>query len=163
MPKLYLFAAMLVALAINSSAQETTGPVNKKINRIILHFKDTTGLFVQLGRILIDRDYDIDFKDAAFGVIKTKSKRIGSVFNYDFSLKAVFRDSTITFTGLFYNQPGSGPYDIQYKNAEITKSGTGKEILAISALLHPASVTYKYIELHTGEKMPPPAQRWGRF
>ena len=81
---------------ITCTAQETTEPVLKSSNRIILHFDDTTGVFTQLGRLLIDRGYDIEMKDREFGILRTKPSKYYSYSNYHAEIKSIFRDSTVT-------------------------------------------------------------------
>lgn len=126
--------------------QETATPILRKSNRIILHFKDTTGLFTQLARILIDRGHDIDFKDRELGILRTKPSTVpgGELFTYKMEVKTVFRDSTITFSG----ETHQNAFDRDY-NYEVlyTKKGPWAEMMLIGELLKPASITYLTVNI----------------
>jgi len=66
------FSVFILLISVKGFAQETTEPIKNKSNRIILHFKDTTGLFTRLAKDLIDRGYELETKDRDLGILKTK-------------------------------------------------------------------------------------------
>jgi hypothetical protein len=156
MNKLYLFFFLLLTVAF-AQAQDTTAPVLNKSNRIILHFTDTTGKFTQLARILIDRGYDIDMIDREFGILRTKPSplRGGDVFTDQVEIKTLFRDSTITFSGVFHYE-GSGRDFTRYEDkleVSYSKKMTSyimlswEEMGKIAELLKPAFITYSTVDV----------------
>jgi len=138
-------------------AQETTAAVWNKSNCIILHFTDTTGKFTQLARLFIDRGYDIDMKDRELGILRTKPSplRGGHTFLDKLEIKTIFRDSTITFSGVTYS-PGVGndftrfddKYEVLYsKKWERNIMLSWEEMQTIAELLKPASITYSTVDV----------------
>lgn len=133
---------------LTCTAQETTEPVLKKSNRIILHFDDTTGLFTRMGRLLIDRGYDIEYKDREFGILRTKPKLYYSGYNTYAELKTIFRDSTVT---LYSDYGIDNPIrEVRY----VTPKGilnnfanrVWAEMMKIAELLKPKTITYSRFE-----------------
>jgi len=138
------------AFAITTcSAQETTEPVLKSSNRIILHYDDTTGLFTQLVKIFIDKGYDIEWKDREFGHLRTGPKYLFE-YNQTFSvIKTLFSDSTIILYGFgrqydFYNEARSARYKVENKGSIATR--TWNEMMTIAELMKPKSITYAHVE-----------------
>lgn len=133
---------------ITCTAQETTQPVLKSSNRIILHFDDTTAVFTKLGRLLIDRGYDIEMKDREFGILRTKPTKNYSYSNYHAEIKSIFRDSTVT---LYAN---TGQNEINDEVNYTTRKGfiystTSKawvEMMKIAEMLKPKKITYTRVE-----------------
>lgn len=142
MNKIYTLSCFLLFIGGQLSGQETATPVLNKSNRIILHFKDTTGLFTALARILIDRGHDIEFKDRELGILRTKFSTIpgGYSFTDKMEVKTVFRDSTITFSSATHARGYDRDYN--YEVVFTKKSSTWAELMLIGELLKPASVTY---------------------
>ena len=139
-----------LAFAITTcTAQETTEPVKKSSNRIILHYDDTTGLFTQLVKIFIDKGYDIEWKDREFGILRTAPKYLLEQ-NQTFSvIKALFKDSTIIMYGFgrqydFYNEARSSVLKKENKGSMATR--TWNEIMKIAELMKPKSITYSQVE-----------------
>ena len=125
-------------------------PVLNKSNRIILHFKDTTGLFTALARILIDRGHDIEFIDREFGIIRTRLSPIpgDNSFDEQMMLKTVFRDSTITISSALrsvaFNREAN--YEVKFtKKRKDSIDLTWDELMQIVELLKPASITYSTV------------------
>ena len=156
MKKLYLsFSLLLFGVAV--LAQDTTAPVLNKSNRIILHFRDTTGKFMQLARLLIDRGYDIAMKDRELGILRTTHSplRGGHSFHDQLEILTIFRDSTITFSGITYS-PGIGSEfsKFEYKS-EVSYSKrwdrnlmlSWEEMQKIAELLKPAFITYLTVDV----------------
>jgi hypothetical protein len=156
MSKLYLSFILLLTIA-SVQAQETNAPVLNKSNRIILHFTDTTGKFKQLTRIFIDRGYDIDMRDQELGILRTKpgSLRGANSFTDQVEIKTIFRDSTITFSGVTY----SVSYGQDFSNYEIKNEVfysnkkrhhniilSWEEMGRIAELLKPRSITYSTVD-----------------
>lgn len=166
MNKLYLsFFLLLSGAAV--LAQETTTPVKNKSNRIILHFSDTTGKFTQLAHIFIDRGYDIDMKDRELGILRTKPSPLpgGESFTDQLEVKTIFRDSTITFSGVAYREYHGRDfvsYDIKVE-ASYTKSWYRNIILSweemgkIAELLKPTFITYSTVSVAVA---PPKVESW---
>jgi hypothetical protein len=156
MNKFYL-AIFLFLTGASVLAQDTTAPVLNKSNRIILHFADTTGKFMQLAHILIDRGYDIEMKDHELGILRTRPGplRGGYSFTDQVEIKTVFRDSTITFSGVTYTESSGQDfvrYQItnevayskkQHRNVMLSWEEMGK----IAELLKPASITYSTFDV----------------
>jgi hypothetical protein len=142
MNKLYLLCGLLFITAAHISAQETTTPVINKSQRIVLHFKDTAGLFNQVGRILIDRGHDIAFKDREFGIISTKSGPMpnGWTYTQQMEIKTIFRDSTITLSGVIHW--GEIHYDAYYSKRDNSGSRAWHELMQICEQLKPESISY---------------------
>jgi hypothetical protein len=157
MNKLYLSFFLLLAGA-SVLAQDTATPVLNKSNRIILHFTDTTGKFLELARIFIDRGYDIDMKDPELGILRTKPGplRGASHFTDQVEIKTIFRDSTITFSGVTYSVSFGhdfSNYDIKSEVSYLNKKRYRTIILSweemgkIAALLKPAFITYSTVDV----------------
>jgi hypothetical protein len=156
MSKLYLsFFLLLTGTSI--LAQDTTAPVLNKSNRIILHFADTTGKFTQLARILIDRGYDIDMKDRELGILRTKPSQLpgGTYFTDQLEIKTIFRDSTLTFSGVTYSQSYGHDFTINVIRNEVSYSKkfyrnimlSWEEMGKIAELLKPAFITYSTVDV----------------
>jgi hypothetical protein len=138
------------ALVITTcTAQETTEPVKKSSNRIILHYDDTTGLFTQLVKIFIDKGYDIEWKDREFGIVRTGPKYLFD-FAQTFSvIKALLKDSTIILYGFgrqydFYNEARSARNKEENKGSIATR--TWNEMMKIAELMKPKSITYAHVD-----------------
>jgi hypothetical protein len=133
---------------ITCTAQETAQPVINKSNQIILHFDDTTGVFTRLGRLLIDRGYDIEMKDREFGILRTRPAKYYSYANYHAEIKSIFRDSTVTL----YAYTGQNEFNDEVKYT--TRKGflyttTNKawvEMMRIAETLKPKTITYAHVE-----------------
>ena len=156
MNKLYILSGLLLFIGGQLSGQETetAAPVLNKSNRIILHFKDTTGLFTALARILIDRGHDIEYKDREFGILRTKPGTIpgGDSYNDQMEVKTIFRDSTITFSSAVHSLaffPESfyeSRYELMFtKNRKNITNLPWNELMLIAGLLKPVSVTYQTV------------------
>jgi hypothetical protein len=156
MKKLYILSSLLLFIGGQLLGQETAAPVLNKSNRIILHFKDTTGLFTALARILIDRGHDIEFKDRELGILRTKRSPIpgGYSFNDQMEVKTIFRDSTITLSGTshtrgFYRESYTVfENEVMYTYTKKRKNITDfswDELMLITGLLKPESVTYQTV------------------
>ena len=138
-------------------AQDTTAPVLNKSNRLILHFTDTTGKFSQLARILIDRGYDIDMKDRELGILRTKPSplRGGNDFTDQLEIKTIFRDSTITFSGVTYTEATAHDFVVyEIKNEAVYSHNYGRntmlswqEMQKIAELLKPAFIIYSTVDV----------------
>lgn len=133
---------------ITCTAQETTEPVLKSSNRIILHFDDTTGVFTRMGKLLIDLGYDIEYKDREFGILRMKPLIYSSERNSYASLKTIFRDSTVTL----YSDFGLENYirDVKYTTQKGILTGISTkawaEMMKIAELLKPKTITYSRFE-----------------
>ena len=167
MSKFYLFLFLFLTGASVFAQDTTTAPVLNKSNRIILHFTDTTGKFTQLARLLIDRDYDIEMKDRELGILRTKPSplRGGNSFVDRLEIKTVFRDSTITFSGVSYTESFGNDF-VRYKiTYEVFYSKkphrnvmlSWEEMVKIAEVLKPAFITYT-----TGDVSvkPPKVESW---
>ena len=156
MRKFYLSFFLLLTGA-SLLAQDSTAPVLNKSNRIILHFTDTTGKFTQLARILIDRGYDIDMKDRELGILRTKPGplRGGASFTDQVEIKSVFRDSTITFSGVTYSESYGHDFARYVLKDEVTYSKkkyrnimlSWEEMVNLAELLKPAFITYSIVDV----------------
>ncbi|MBO9202805.1 MULTISPECIES: hypothetical protein [Niastella] len=156
MSKLYLSFFLLLA-GVSVLAQDTTAPILNKSNRIILHFTDTTGKFMQLTRLLIDRGYDIEMKDRELGILRTKPSplRGGYAFSDQLEVKTLFRDSTITFSGVTYSESTGHDFVIYQVRNEVSYSKTmyrnimlsWEELGKIAELLKPAFITYSTVDV----------------
>jgi hypothetical protein len=150
MKKLYILSSLLLFIGVQLSGQETATPILDKSNRIILHCKDTSGLFTALARILIDRGHDIEYKDRELGILRTKPSTIpgGYSYNEQMAVKTVFRDSTITFSGAIHSLTflGESQYESHYEAVFSKKRNIinlpWNELTLIAGLLKPDSVTY---------------------
>ena len=147
MKKRYILSCLLIFIGSQLTGQETATPVLNKSNRIILHFKDTTGLFTALARILIDRGHDIEYKDRELGILRTKPSPIPGGYSYSdqMDVKTIFRDSTITFScavheRIFQDEFHYGLVFTKKRNNIIDISWD--EMMLITGLLKPVSVTY---------------------
>ena len=157
MNKLYLSFFLLLTSASMLAQDTTTTPVPDKSNRLILHFKDTTGKFTQLAHIFIDRGYDIDMKDREFGILRTKPSPLhgGDSFTDQLEIKTIFRDSSITFSGVTYSEwwgrdgttykVTSEVHYLKKNNRNIMLSW--EELGKIAELLKPAFITYSTVDV----------------
>jgi hypothetical protein len=159
MNKRYILSSLLLFIGGQLSAQEVSGqetaaPVVNKTNRIILHYKDTTGLFTALARILIDRGHDIEYKDREFGLLRTKPGTIpgGDSYNERMEVKTVFRDSTITISSAvhsltcFHDSFYESQYELMFtKNRKNITNLPWNELMLIAGLLKPESLTYQTV------------------
>jgi len=153
-------------------AQDTTAPVLNKSNRIILHFKDTTGLFTQLARLFIDRGYDIDMKDRELGILRTKPSplRGGYSWSDQVEIRTIFRDSTITFSGIAYSTSSSQDFVVYQIRSEVSYSKkwyrnimlSWEEMTTIAELLKPTSISYLTVDVSERAKPSPPYQQYRR-
>jgi hypothetical protein len=137
------------AFAITTcTAQETTEPVINKSNRIILHFDDTTGIFNQLGRILIDRGYDIEWKDREFGILRTRPAKYYSNANYHSEIKSIFRDSTVTlYAHTGYSEINDEvKYTIKKGIIHGLDNKIWAEMMKMAEMLKPQKITYTRVE-----------------
>lgn len=138
------------AFAITTcTAQETTEPVKKSSNRIILHYDDTTGLFTQLVKIFIDKGYDIEWKDREFGHLRTAPKYLLEQRETFSVIKTLFRDNTIIMYGFarqynFYTEAKSSRLKEENKGSIETR--TWNEMMKIAELMKPKSITYSHVE-----------------
>lgn len=138
------------AFAITTcTAQETTQPVLKRSNRIILHYDDTTGLFTQLAKIFIDEGYDIEWKDREFGILRTAPKYLFEYYQTFSVIKSLFRDSTIILYGFgrqsdFYTEAKFLRYKEIYRGDVSYR--TWNEMMKIAELMKPKSITYARVE-----------------
>jgi len=153
-------------------AQDTTAPVLNKSNRIILHFKDTTGLFTQLARLFIDRGYDIDMKDRELGILRTKPSplRGGYSWSDQVEIRTIFRDSTITFSGIAYSTSSSQDFVVYQIRSEVSYSKkwyrnimlSWEEMTTIAELLKPTSISYLTVDVSGRIPPIPPYQQYRR-
>ena len=151
MNKLYL-SCFLLLVGIPVLAQETTAPIFNKSNRIIFHFKDTTGLFTQLANALMDLGYDIEMKDRELGILRTKPSTLpGSYsFNHLLEVKTIFKDSTITFAGVAYErdflrEPESR-YEVLFtRRRETIVDRSWNAMLQMGEKLQPAYISYSTV------------------
>jgi hypothetical protein len=141
--QLFLFAGTMTFG--QTTAHETIEPVKNKSNRIILHFKDTTGLFIRFAKDLIDRGYEIESKDRDMGTLKTKPTDQPGGWTFQNEIKAVFRDSTITLSDVMHS---SGyKFDLYF----VTRKGimhhkAWAHIMEIAAGMKPDFITYAEIK-----------------
>lgn len=139
MKRLLFFLYILPALPALS--QQTTEPVKNKSNRIILHFKDTTGLFIRLAKDLIDRGYELDTKDRDIGILVTKPTDQPGGWSFKNEIKAVFRDSIITLSDVMYS--GGYKFDLCYVARKgIIHYKAWNHIMEIANSLKPEQITY---------------------
>lgn len=144
LPLLCVFACSMITCI----AQETTEPVQNNSNRIILHFDDTTGIFTQLGKLFIDRGYDIEFKDREFGILRTRPTIYYTRSNFLPEIKSIFRDSTVTLYAQIVLT------DFSYVVRYTTKKGfifapvhnTWMEMMQIAEKLKPKTITYANVK-----------------
>jgi hypothetical protein len=135
-----LILIIFTLISLSAFSQETTEPVKNKSNRIILHFSDTTGLFIKLSKDLIDRGYDLDTKDREVGIIKTKVRNLPGGWAHSVQVRCLFRDSTVTLSA---TQPKDFSFDIFY----MTRKGstfyqTWNELLNLANQLKPDRIGY---------------------
>lgn len=141
MNKFTFLSCVLLLIGVNSSGQGTSEPVKNKSNRIILHFKDTTGLFTKLAKSLIDMGYEFEEKDRELGILKTKPMDQPGGWSFKNEIKAVFRDSALTLSDVMLT---SGyRFDLFY----VTKKGVihyraWNHLMEIANSLKPDSITY---------------------
>jgi len=120
--------------------QETIEPVKNKSNRIILHFKDTTGLFIRFAKELIDRGYDLETKDRETGIIKTKVRSLPGGWAHNVQIRSLFRDSTITLSA---SQPADFSFDVFYiTRKESTFYQTWNELLFLARQLNSDNIGF---------------------
>lgn len=74
------------------------GQKNKE-RKIIVVVSDTANLFNRVVQAFYEREYTVDNKDQQGGFISTKEKAIKAGFSTDVKLRALVKDSVITFTG----------------------------------------------------------------
>lgn len=137
----YLTIAVFTFITTSAQAQQTPEPVKNKSNRIILHFKDTTGLFIRFAKDLIDKGYDLETKDRDLGIIKTKPMEQPGGWSFENEIKAVFRDSTVTLSDVMHT--GGYKFDLWY----VTKKGiihykAWNYMMEIANALKPDYITY---------------------
>jgi hypothetical protein len=148
MNKRYILSSLLLFIGGHLAGQETTTPVLNKTNRIILHYKDTSGLFTKLARILIDRGHDIDFENRELGILRTKPSTIPGAYTLyeQMEVKTVFRDSTITLSSVAHTVDYYGTItneDVYFTNRKWDLINLSwDELMRITGLLKPDSVTY---------------------
>jgi hypothetical protein len=136
----YLMITVLCFVCSSMFAQETLEPVKNKSNRIILHYKDTTGLFIRTAKELIDRGYDLETKDQETGIIKTKVRNLPGGWSHSVQVRCLFRDSTLTFSA---TQPKDFSWDIFYTIRKgSTFYQTWKELMGIANQLKPDQISY---------------------
>lgn len=121
--------------------QQTVEPIKNKSNRIVLHFKDTSGLFTKLAKTLIDLGYEFEEKDRELGMLKTKPMEQPGGWSFKNEIKAVFRDSTITLSDVMIS--GGYKFDLYY----VTKKGVihykaWNHIMDIANGINPDQITY---------------------
>lgn len=139
--KVIMIAAFFLVACFSLKAQETSEPVKNKSNRIILHFKDTTGLFTKIAKDLIDRGYEIETKDRDLGILKTSPTDQPGGWGFKNEIKSVFRDTTITLSDVMYS---SGyKFDLFY----VTRKGVihykaWSHLMEIANALKPDFITY---------------------
>lgn len=141
MAKRLLFIIIVLLIAVKSQGQiQTAEPIKNKSNRIILHFRDTTGLFTRLAKDLIDRGYDLETKDRETGVIKTKVRNLPGGWSHSVQIRALLRDSTLTFSA---TQPNDFSWDIFYMTRKgTTFHQTWNELMNIALQLQPDRIRY---------------------
>lgn len=147
MNKFTFFFYLILLINVKSQAQqrtvkvtETTQPVKNKSNRIILHYKDTTGLFIRTIKELVDRGYDIENKDRESGTIKTTVRALPGGWSHSVQIRAVFRDSTLAFSA---TQPKDFSWDIFYMTRKgTTFYQTWNELMNIAYRLKPDRISY---------------------
>lgn len=132
---------LLTLLAFKVYSQQTTEPVKNKSNRIVLHFKDTSGLFTKLAKTLIDMGYEIEEKDRDLGTLKTKPTDQPGGWSFKNEIRAVFRDSTITLSDNMYS--GGYKFDLFY----VTRKGVihykaWNHLMEIANGLKPEHITF---------------------
>lgn len=88
----YLLGLFLIC-ACSAFAQKN------KDRKIIVVASDTTNLFNRVVQAFYEKEYTIDNKDQQAGFISTKEKAIKAGFSTDVKMRALIKDSTITFTG----------------------------------------------------------------
>lgn len=143
MHKFTSIACSLLLIMVNTMAQQqSTQPIKNKSNRIVMHFKDTSGLFTSFAKTLIDRGYEIEEKDRELGTLKTAPSSVPSGYSHKQQIKAVFRDSTITISGASYS--GGYKFDTFYtaKNRKNIVDLSWQEMMTVCALLKPETITY---------------------
>lgn len=139
MIKLYL--SCIIVLSCTNLMAQSAEPVKNKSNRIILHFKDTSGLFTRLAKTLIDIGYEFEEKDRELGILKTKPMEQPGGWSFKNEIKAVFRDSIITLSDVMYS--GSYKFDLWY----VTRKGiihykAWHHVMEIANGIKPDQITY---------------------
>jgi hypothetical protein len=157
MNKLYLSFILLLTCASLPAQDTTTTPVLNKSTRMILHFTDTVGKFSQLARILVDRGHDIEMKDRELGILRTKPSQLrgSSSFMNQVEIKTIFRDSTITISGVTHELwlGNDSRYQIKseavYSKRSILHNNmlSWEEMTRIAELLKPSFITYSTPDL----------------
>lgn len=121
--------------------QQTSLPVKNKSNRIILHFKDTTGLFTLFAKSLIDQGYEFQEKDRELGILKTKPLKHPGGWSFENEIKAVFRDSTLMLSDIMYS--GGYKFDLMYVEKKgIIHYKAWNYIMEIANSLKPQFIMY---------------------
>ena len=157
MNKLYLSIILLFIGASVPAQDTTTTPVLNKSTRMILHFTDTIGKFSQLARILTDRGHDIEMKDRELGILRTKASQLrgSSSYNNQVEIRAIFRNNTITFSGVTHElwYGGDSRYGIKSEAIYSKKNYNHNNLLSweemgrIAELLKPESITYTEVDI----------------
>jgi hypothetical protein len=163
MSKFYQGIFLLLTGVAALAQDTTTAPVLNKSNRIILHFTDTTGKFMQLARILIDREYDLEMINRELGILRTKPGplRGGTGFTDQVEIKTVFRDNTITFSAVSYAESHGQDFSQYRLTYEVFYSKkpyqnvmlSWDEMIRIAEQLKPAFITYSTVDV--SEKIKP--------
>lgn len=143
MKRLLFLLFILPALPVFS--QQTTEPVKNKSNRIILHFKDTTGQFTKLAKTLIDIGYELEEKDRDLGILKTRPMDQPGGWSFKNEIKAIFRDSTVTLSDVMHS--GGYKFDLCY----VTRKGiihykAWNHLMEIVNSLNPEQITYTEVK-----------------
>lgn len=140
----WIIFSTLIFYSVTINAQETSEPIKNKSNRIILHFKDTTGLFIRFAKDLIDRGYELDTKDREIGIIKTKVRNLPGGWAHNVQLKCLFRDSTMTLSA---TQPGDFSFDVFYLTRKSsTFYQTWNELLYLANNMKPFRIGYSEVK-----------------
>lgn len=135
-----LLLLIFIVYTFPSYGQETPEPIKNKSNRIILYFKDTTGIFTHFARILTDRSYDLETKDREVGIIKTKVRDLPGGWAHSVKIRCLFRDSTVTLSA---TQPNDFSFDIFYiTRKSSTFYQTWNELLFLGNQLKPYRIAY---------------------
>lgn len=161
MNKVSFLSCLVLLITINTKAQksaetkpneppkkgseQTAEPVKNKSNRIILHFKDTSGLFTKLAKTLIDIGYEFEEKDRELGILKTKPTDQPGGWTFKNEIKAVFRDSVIILSDVM-NSMGL-KIDLCY----VTKKGiihykAWSHLMEVANGLKPEHITYMEVK-----------------
>lgn len=137
---------VLLLIPFSLFSQETSEPVNRKSNRTIAHFDDTTGVFKRLLITLVDRGYIIESKEYDAGLITTKEATMPGGWIFPVIVKAIFRDSTVMLSIVAY--PGKYDwYGLYTKSKGRTVfSAAWKELMIITEALKPKYIAYRELK-----------------